>query len=167
MKMFRMMLLPLIVGALFLFCSAPGAKAATDCDWDLALNNHSVTAANLMDVKFQLAAETNLGLFFFDLPEAFKFDAGQSVMTNGVEDRVWNMTFMGLPAGTIRVSESVIPDVTTVSTGGLAATSLTTAATAECDVAVNPTTVPEAPSVLYLGSGLVLCGGFWMRRRRF
>ena len=167
MKMFRMMLLPLIVGALFLFCSAPGAQAATDCDWTLALDSHAGSAANSTNVEFLLAAQTDVGLFFFQLPEAIKFDTGQSVMANGVEDRVWNLTFMGMPIGSINASASVSPTVTTVSTGGLA-TSLATTATAECEVAVTPTTtVPEAPSLLYLGSGLVLCGGFWMRRRRF
>jgi hypothetical protein len=156
-----MMSLPLIVGALFLFCGAPGARAATDCDWALALDSHPITAANIMGVKSLLAADTNLGLFFFDLPQSITFDTGQLALANGGAVRVWNLTFLGLPGGAVMAIESAGPPASlpTVSTA-----KITTLATAAAE---TPVTTPEASSLLYLGSGLILCGGFWMRRRRF
>jgi hypothetical protein len=171
MKSFRMMSLPLIVGALILFCGASGARAATDCDWALALDNHPISAANIMDVKSLFAGETNLGLIFYDLPASF--NAGQLVSPNGAADRIFILTFHGLSAGIVAGIASVSPttsiptvsaaSIPTVATGA----SLTTVATAEAVTTATPTCVPESPSLLYLGSGLVLCGGFWLRRRRF
>jgi len=182
-----MMSLPLIVGALLLFCGAPAATAATDCDWALALDSHPINASNIMEVKSVLAADSNAGLFFFDLPAAITFDTGQLILSNGGAVRVWNLTFLGLPAGAVSAMESAGPaatvsagialpavavralevagptaSLTTDSTG-----SVTTLATAGPSTAATPTSVPEAPSLLYLGSGLILCGGFWLRRRRF
>jgi hypothetical protein len=162
MKRFRMMSLLLIVGALFLFCGAPGARAATDCDWALILDSHPVTAANFLDVKSLLASDSNLGLAFYD--------TGQLVSPNGTADRVWVLIFHGLPAGIVAATASASP---TVSLPTVAAANLPTVAAARAAVAAaeSPTavttSVPEAPSLLYLGSGLVLCGGFWLRRRRF
>src|SRR5436190_8707664 len=109
MKRFRMMSLPLAVGALFLFCGAPVARAATDCDWALALDSHPINASNIMEVRSVLAADSNAGLFFFDLPAAITFDTGQLTLSNGGAVRVWNLTFLGLPAGAVAALENAGP----------------------------------------------------------
>jgi hypothetical protein len=163
MKRFRMMSLPLIVGALFLFCGAPGARAATDCDWAMILDNHSITAANIMDLRSIVAAVPNSGLVLLDLPDASKFDTGQLRLTAGGADQVWNLTFLGLSGGIVAATATV---GSSTSLPTVAATVSRAVATAEAPTTVE-TSVPEAPSLLYLGSGLVLCGGFWLRRRRF
>jgi hypothetical protein len=90
------------------------------------------------------------------------YDTGQLVSPNGTADRVWVLIFHGLPAGIVAATASASP---TVSLPTVAAARAAVAA-AESPTAVT-TSVPEAPSLLYLGSGLVLCGGFWLRRRRF
>jgi len=173
MKIFRTTSLPLVVGALFIFCGAPGARAATDCDWDAALENHRITAANVTDVKSMIAGIPNRGLVFLDLPNAIRFDTGQLRLTAGGTDQVWNLAIIGLSHGMAVAAASLSDD--SVSASGISSTTILpralvaslTADATDLAAPVTPTEVPEASSLLYLGAGVVFCSGFWLRRRRF
>jgi len=116
MKRIRMISLPLMIGALLLFCDAR-TRAAAHGNSDLVSNSQRASASNTL----------------------------------------------GLPATmtTIKGTGHTASFVT------LSKRSFTALTTAQPAMMVTKTSVPGPPSLLYLGSGLIVCGGIWLGRHRF
>ena len=160
MKSFRMMSLPLLVGTFFLFCGAPKAGATTgvisQTTNSLHIDGHWIADAEFVNLKSLLAEDAKWQTFFYHRTGALKPHKIQFLSVRGRGERIWILTFIELPADRVT-------GVSNVSMSLPLTASLAPATT----VAAASTSVPEAPSILYLGSGLLLCGGFWLRRRRF
>jgi hypothetical protein len=160
MKSFGMMFLPLLVGTFFLFCGTPKARATTCESAPTAnsslTNDQRITDAKFVDTKSLLADEARSLPIFYHRSGALKPHKSQFTLGNGRADRIWILTFLDLPAGTVKGFSNVptsFPPIASLEP----ATTLTT----------TTTSVPESSSLLYLGSGLIVCGGLWLRRRRF
>jgi hypothetical protein len=176
MKSFRMMSLPLIVGTLLLFCGIPKVGATT-CDvaltWDHPHAEHEQMAdLHALDLRSLLADAIKSAPIFDDLSDALQFNRSKFIVANSKSNRIWIMAFLDLPAGSMSGSisgGSPSGSLNVVSSSSAPITSpktLQLVALDPPDPAVSAADVPESPSIFYLGSGLLLCGGFWLRQRR-
>jgi hypothetical protein len=170
-----MMSLTLIVGTLLLFWGAPKAGATT-CEvapnWDHPHAEHQRMAdLQALDLRSLLADAIKSAPIFYDLSDAL-LNRSQFIVANSKANRIWIMAFLDLPAGSMTGSISGGTPSGSLNVISSSSSSITSPKTLQLvaldppDPAVSATDVPERPSILYLGSGLLLCGGFWLRQRR-